>query len=278
MYGQKFGRKLVKPLRLERNRKGQKKNQSSTMLGKLRGIYLNDPDGEENKDILRNARSKLERPVAPAMSCKRMDKQHPGATKVVQNNGKEKGFKTMYGCMVESHESTRQRPESSQSKKHEDHTAGIGFTYMTHYNLVHKFIPDATRDENFGCKGRSGQGMERARENPNMGLGKSQKQKGGYSGSTKRQKRKSTLLHWWTYGTSKNAELEPQLQKGKKGRVVVLRVRDIVKDDSGAYAVFTRQGLSASQMTARLWRTTSRCSICWYSGKIGGCSEIAQNS
>ena len=26
----------------------------------------------------------------------------------------------------------------------------------------------------------------------------------------------------------------------------------IVKDDSGAYAVFTRQGLSASQMTARL--------------------------
>ena len=39
-----------------------------------------------------------------------------------------------------------------------------------------------------------------------------------------------------------NAELEP------KGRVVLLE--DMVKDDSGAKAVFTEQGSSASQMTA----------------------------
>ena len=45
----------------------------------------------------------------------------------------------------------------------------------------------------------------------------------------------------------KNAALEPQFQK-YKGRVVI-RV-DIVKDDSGAYAAFTEQGSSASQMTA----------------------------
>ena len=45
----------------------------------------------------------------------------------------------------------------------------------------------------------------------------------------------------------KNAELETQFQK-YKGRVVLRR--DIVKDDSGAYAVFTEQGSSASQMTA----------------------------
>ena len=44
-----------------------------------------------------------------------------------------------------------------------------------------------------------------------------------------------------------NAELKPKLQK-YKGRVA-LRV-DIVKDNSGAYAVFTEQGSSASQMTA----------------------------
>ena len=42
----------------------------------------------------------------------------------------------------------------------------------------------------------------------------------------------------------KNAELEPKHQKYK-----VLR-GDIVKDDSGSYAVFTEQGSSASQMTA----------------------------
>ena len=45
----------------------------------------------------------------------------------------------------------------------------------------------------------------------------------------------------------KNSELEPQYQK-HTGRVVLRG--DIVKDDSGAYAVFTEQGSSASQMTA----------------------------
>ena len=45
----------------------------------------------------------------------------------------------------------------------------------------------------------------------------------------------------------KNAELEAKHQK-YKGRVVFRG--DIVKDDSGAYAVSTEQGSSASQMTA----------------------------
>ena len=45
----------------------------------------------------------------------------------------------------------------------------------------------------------------------------------------------------------KNSELEPQYQK-HKGRVVLRG--DIVMDDSGSYAVFTEQGLSASQTTA----------------------------
>ena len=45
----------------------------------------------------------------------------------------------------------------------------------------------------------------------------------------------------------KNAELETKDQK-YKGRFVLRG--DIVKDDSGSYAVFTEQGSSASQMTA----------------------------
>ena len=47
----------------------------------------------------------------------------------------------------------------------------------------------------------------------------------------------------------KNAELEAKHQK-YKGRVVLRG--DIVKDDSGSYAVFTEQGSSASQMTAAI--------------------------
>ena len=45
----------------------------------------------------------------------------------------------------------------------------------------------------------------------------------------------------------KNAEWEAKHQK-YKGRVVLRG--DIVKDDSGSYAVFTEQGSSASQTTA----------------------------
>ena len=44
-----------------------------------------------------------------------------------------------------------------------------------------------------------------------------------------------------------NAELEAKHQK-YRGRIVLRS--DIVKDDSGSYAVFTEQGSSASQMTA----------------------------
>ena len=64
---------------------------------------------------------------------------------------------------------------------------------------------------------------------------------------------------------------------------------DIVKDDSGAYAVFTEQGSSASQMTAAnvmdviaripgLCRTSRRRSISVHSSKNGRRSGIAQNS
>ena len=48
--------------------------------------------------------------------------------------------KSRYGCIVESHESTRPRVELFQPKHHEDHIAGRGKTSMNHYNLVHKFI------------------------------------------------------------------------------------------------------------------------------------------
>ena len=59
----------------------------------------------------------------------------------------EKTPTTVYVCIVESHESTEQRVESSQPTNHDDHIAGMGFSSMTHYNLVHKFIamPQATK-------------------------------------------------------------------------------------------------------------------------------------
>ena len=64
---------------------------------------------------------------------------------------------------------------------------------------------------------------------------------------------------------AKNAELETKHQK-YRGRVVLRG--DIVKDDSGSYAVFTEQGSSASQMTAAEFiDIISRLPACaWISG------------
>ena len=61
-----------------------------------------------------------------------------------------------------------------------------------------------------------------------MGCEKSQEQKGGHERGTERQQQSSLCF------------IDAR---------VVLR-RDIVKDDSGAYGVFTEQGSSASQLTA----------------------------
>ena len=84
----------------------------------------------------------------------------------------------------------------------------------------------------------------------------------------------------------KNAELEAKYQKFK-GHVVLRG--DIVKDNSGSYAVFAEQGSSASQMTAaKVMDIISRLSGCagqaadavsaCTPGKNGRCTKITQNS
>ena len=42
---------------------------------KLRGIYFIDPEDKEFKETIKNARKKLETPVAPAMPCKIVEKE-----------------------------------------------------------------------------------------------------------------------------------------------------------------------------------------------------------
>ena len=84
----------------------------------------------------------------------------------------------------------------------------------------------------------------------------------------------------------KNSELEPQFQKYKER--VVLR-GDNVEDDSGAYAVCTEQGSSASQMTAaKVIDVVARLLDCdgqaadalsaYTQVKNGGCSKTTLNS
>ena len=82
----------------------------------------------------------------------------------------------------------------------------------------------------------------------------------------------------------KNSELDSQFQK-YKGRVVLRG--DIVKDDSGSYAVFTEQGSSANDgrkshghyfKTTGMRRTSSRRSIRLNPGPNGRCTDVIENS
>ena len=103
--------------------------------GKLRGICLVDPAGEELKDIMKNARRKLEVPMPAAMPCKTRREKYRETCSV------EKKCKTKFASVVEADESTRKRMEGSLHKDHEDHIAGKGMNSLSRYNLVHKFFP-----------------------------------------------------------------------------------------------------------------------------------------
>ena len=84
--------------------------------------------------------------------------------------------------------------------------------------------------------------MKKAQDDPSIAIGEGQKQEGGYSGNTRQ---KESPFCYIDGHLSRIAELEPKLQI-YKGRVVPRG--DIVKDDSGAYAVSSEQGPSASQI------------------------------
>ena len=101
---------------------------------RLRGIYFIDPEDGAYKDIIRNARKKLERPMEAATPCKmgtkkRLKRLRETASETTESN---KVQKTKHACIGEDHESSRKRFESTLPGDHEDRVAGKGFTSMTH--------------------------------------------------------------------------------------------------------------------------------------------------
>ena len=155
-------------------------------------------------------------------------------------------LKTKLACILEADESTRMRMGNSIPHHHEDHIAGKGENSLQHFNLVHKFIPMPQAIKNSSSKSSSGQGLEKLEKFSAWYLTKVRSKKevideARMSGATVHFASLMDICHL------KNAELEAKHQK-YKGRVVLRG--DIVKDDSGSYAVFTEKGSSASQMTA----------------------------
>ena len=104
---------------------------------KVQGIYFIDLEDKEFKETIKNARKKLETPMAPAVLCKTCKKSKNGETRCKTND-----FKSKLACILEASDSTRLRIEESlPNHHHEDHIAGMGDNSLQHYNLVHKFIP-----------------------------------------------------------------------------------------------------------------------------------------
>ena len=146
------------------------------------------------------------------MPCKRMDKQHLGLTKVMAKpkTGNEKELKTMCGCTVKSHETLRQRPESSQSKIHEDRIAGKGFTSMRHYNFVHKFIPMPKARKIPDAKAAVDKGWKKLETIPAWNL-ENVKSKREVFLEAQRDNKKVHFASLMDICHLKNAELEPKI-------------------------------------------------------------------
>ena len=102
---------------------------------RLRGIYFIDPEDIEFKQIIKNARRKLETPMAPAMPRKTSKNSQHGATR-----GKSNEIKSKLACILEASEPTRLRMGESLPKYHEDHISRRGDNSLQHYNLVHKIF------------------------------------------------------------------------------------------------------------------------------------------
>ena len=115
---------------------------------KLRGIYFIDREDKEFKETIKNARRKLETPVAPAMPCKIM--------KSKCGSGASNNIKTTLACILQAGESTRLRVGESLPNHHEDHIAGRGDNSLQHYNSVHKFTPMPPSHEDSRSKSSGG--------------------------------------------------------------------------------------------------------------------------
>ena len=143
-------------------------------------------------------------------------------------------------------ESTRLRMEESLPNYHEDHIAGKGDNSLQHYNLVHIFIPMPQAMKIPAAKAAVDKEWEKLAKIPAWNLTKV-RSKSEVIDEARTKGRKVHFASLMDICHLKNAELEAKQQK-YKGRVVLRG--DIVKDDSGSYAVFTEQGSSASQTTA----------------------------
>ena len=179
--------------------------------------------------------------MAPAMPCKTSKTCKHGETR-----GKTNEIKSKFACMLDASESTRLRMWESLPNHHEDRNSRKGRQVIATFKFGSQIYSCASSHEDSRSKGSSGQGMGKLEKISAWNLTKVRSK----SEVIDEAKTSGAKVHFASQMDNchlKNAELDTKHQKYKCP--VVLR-GDIVKDDSGSYAVFTEQGSSASQMTA----------------------------
>ena len=149
--------------------------------------------------------------------------------------------KTKYVCIVEADESMRIRMEGSLHRYHEDHIAEKGMNSMTHYSLVHKFIPTSQAMKIPDAKGAVETEWEKLEKLPAWQL-TNVRNKNEVLAEARNEGRKVHFASLMFLCHLKTSELDPQFQKIQRSSRAY--------NDSGSYAVFIEQGSSASQMTA----------------------------
>ena len=168
IYGQNSGRNWEEMQSWRRDKwSGEKPKLDNAR--RLRGIYFAYFEDKEFEETIKDARKKLETPIAPAMLCKSSKTCKHGVTR-----GKTNEIKSKLACILEASESTRLRMEDSLRNHHEDHIAGKGeFTAALQFgSLICSF---ASSDENSRGQGSGGQGMGKTGENSGVEPDESQK-------------------------------------------------------------------------------------------------------
>ena len=128
------------------------------------------PNDEEFKLTMIAARRKSDVPMPAAMRwkipMKSSDETH-------RNIGKRK---TKYACVVDADDSTRPRLEGAGHLPHQDHITAKGMNSMTHYSLVHKFIPMPQALKKFQIQRQQWRNNGKIGEYSGMAADQSQKQ------------------------------------------------------------------------------------------------------
>ena len=134
---------------------------------KLRGIFFIEPEDEDFKHTIKNARRKLEIPMPAAMQCKTPVNCRKETCRSIGRS------KTKYACIVDADETMRVRSEGVPTMSRRSHL-GKRNKFTEPSQLGTQVYSDASSIKHSECKGCSGKKVKKG-ENTGMAADKSQK-------------------------------------------------------------------------------------------------------